>query len=255
MPLTAPRALRERTVTVDGARVRYRTAGAGDPVVLVHGLSGSARWWAPVLPALTACRAIHLVELPGFGRFPPGGSRFALTRASSWLGAWLDAAGLERPAVVGHSMGAAIALRLAASRGARLERLVLVAPAGVPVGRSLLGYALPLAAVLGRSRPRFLTVLAADALRAGPRTLVRATREVLGDDVRGELGRIAVPTLVVVGERDTLTPLAAAQTVRAGVPSSRLVVLPGAGHVPMFDRPDAFADALLAFLDGRPVGE
>lgn len=253
--MTARPNLVERTVTVDGVPVRHRTVGAGRPVVLVHGLSGSARWWAPVVPALAERCAVHVLELPGFGRFRRGGPRFALARASSWLGAWIDAASLDRPAIVAHSMGAAIALRLAAARGERLERLVVVAPAGVPVGRSLLGYGLPLAAALRRSRPRFLAVLAADALRAGPRTLARATREVVGEDVREELGRIAAPTLVVVGERDTLTPLGAAMIVRADVPSSRLLVLEGAGHVPMFDRPDAFTDAVLAFLDGRSVGE
>ncbi len=252
--VNAAHELVEREIAVEGVPVRYRTGGTGPPVVLVHGLSGSARWWRPVLPALTSRHAVHLVDLPGFGRFRAGGPRFALARACSWLDAWIEAAGLERPTLVGHSMGAAIALRLAGERGERVGRLVLVAPAGLPTGRSLLGHALPLAAALRRSRPRFLALLARDALRAGPRTLAGATRDVLAEDVREELGAVAVPTLVVVGERDTLTPRAAVELVRAGVASSRLVVLAGAGHVPMFDRPEELAEAVLTFLDGRAVG-
>ena len=151
--------LAEREVAVAGARVRYRTAGAGDPVVLVHGLAGSTRWWTPVLPALAARRAVYLVDLPGFGAMR-GGLRGGLAGAAAWLGAWMDAVGLERPALVGHSMGAAIALRVAAGRAEQLDRLVLVTPAGLPTGRSLFGYAVPLATALRHSTPRFLAVLA-----------------------------------------------------------------------------------------------
>ena len=247
-----PLSLAEREVAVAGARVRYRTAGAGDPVVLVHGLAGSTRWWTPVLPALAARRAVYLVDLPGFGAMR-GGRRGGLAGAAAWLGDWLDAVGVERPALVGHSMGAAIALRVAAGRADRLDRLVLVTPAGLPTGRSLFGYAVPLATALRHSTPRFLAVLATDAVRAGPLSLLHATRDVLADDVRGELRAITVPTLVLVGERDTLIPPAVGDMVRRELPAARLVVLESAGHVPMFDRPDAFNDVVLDFLAGEPA--
>ena len=241
-------ALSERSVDVAGVRVRHRVAGEGDPLVLVHGLSGSTRWWTPVLPALAARRAVHRVDLPGFGALR-GGRRFVLSEASAWLAAWMDAAGLERPALVGHSMGGAIALRLAAAHPDRLERLAVIAPAGIATGRSLLGYAVPLAVTLRGARPRFLAVLATDALRAGPRTLARAAHEIRSEDVRTELARVSVPTLVLVGERDTLVPPAVAELVRESLPAARVIVLEGAGHVPMFDRPDAVAAALLEFID------
>ncbi len=246
--MTTAAAVVEWEVDVQGVPVRYRTAGDGDPVVLVHGLSGSTRWWTPVLPALAARSAVHLVDLPGFGSMRRGGRSPGLAHAATWLAAWMDALGLERPALVGHSMGSAIVLRVAAARPERLDRLALVAPAGLPVGRSLAGYAVPLLTALRRSTPRFLPVLVADALRAGPSTLLGATLDVVEDDVRGELGRIRVPTLVLMGERDTLVPPAVGELVRRELPSARLVVLERAGHVPMYDRPDAFSEALLAFL-------
>ena len=250
--MTAMRGVVERDVDVDGVRVRYRTAGAGEPLVLVHGLSGSTRWWTPALPALAARRTAYLVDLPGFGALR-GSRRGGLAAAAAWLGDWMDAVGLERPALVGHSMGAAIALRVAARRPERLDRLALVAPAGLPTGRSLLGYAVPLATTLRHCTPRFVTILATDALRAGPWTLLRATRDVLADDVRGELAAVTVPTLVLVGERDTLIPPAVGDLLRRELPSARLVRLESAGHVPMFDQPDAFGEALLRFLAEEPV--
>lgn len=238
--------LAERVVDLDGVRVRYRVTGAGEPVVLVHGLSGSTRWWTPVLPALAEERAVYLVDLPGFGTMR--GRRFVLADASSWLARWLEGVGLGRASVVGHSLGAAVALRLAAVHGERIERLVLVAPAGLAIGRSLAGNAASLLVALRRASPRFLSVLATDALRAGPRTLLRATREILGEDVRDALAEVSAPALVIAGETDTLVPLAAAELVASTIPGARLVVLEGAGHVPMFDRPDAFAGVVTEFL-------
>src|SRR6516165_827491 len=82
---------------IDGMPVRYRLAGSGDPLLLVHGLSGSWRWWTPLVDLLGRHHRLHLVELPRLGRIPAG-------EVSSWLGRWLDAAGLDRVDVVGHSL-------------------------------------------------------------------------------------------------------------------------------------------------------
>ena len=240
-------ALTEREIRVGGRPVRHRATGEGPPLVLVHGLGGSTRWWEPVLPALAERHAVHLVDLPGFGAMARRGRRIALAETGAWLLAWLDAAGIARPALAGHSMGAAIAVRAAAEAPDRIDRLVLVAPAGL-LARSLLGYGLPLATALRRAPPRLVSILVRDAVRAGPLTLLRSTLEVVADDARADLRRVTVPTLVVAGERDPIVPAAVCDVVREELPAARLVVLPRAGHVPMFDRPDAFAETLLEFL-------
>jgi pimeloyl-ACP methyl ester carboxylesterase len=97
-------------------------------------------------------------------------------------------------------------------------------------------------------------VLLRDALRAGPATLWRAARDLLAEDVSEDLRRIAAPTLLVWGERDTLVPPATGDLLRKVIEDSRLLVVEGAGHVPMFDRPEEFDAALLAFLAGEPIG-
>ena len=230
-----------------GARVRYRVAGAGPPLVCVHGLAGSSRWWGPVAGRLATTHEVHLVDLPGHGGLGRRARRIPLSAAADWLLAWAEAAGLERFDLAGHSMGAAIAVRVAAEQPERVRRLALVAPAGLHL-RPLAGHGLPLAFTLRRSGPRLLWLLGRDAARAGPRTLVRATLEVAADDVRAELRRVAAPTLVLCGERDALVPPAVGEVVREALPDAELVVLTGAAHVPMLERPDACAQALLAFL-------
>lgn len=246
----------EREVRVEGYPVRYRVAGEGDPLVLVHGLSGSTRWWSRNVPALAERYRVHLVNLPGFGTIRPFRRRFVLAEAASWLLAWIEAVGLESGVhLVGHSMGGYLSLRLAARRPEVVRKLVLVDPAGVPSGRGMLGHFVPLLLAARYATPTFLPVLARDAFYAGPVTLLRASRDLLAEDVRGDLRRVEAPALLIWGKNDTLIPPSAGELMRAGIPDSRLLVIEGAGHNPMFDRPREFDRALLAFLAGETVGE
>jgi pimeloyl-ACP methyl ester carboxylesterase len=102
---------------------------------------------------------------------------------------------------------------------------------------------------------RFVSVLAYDALRAGPWTTWRRTRELLAATDRAHLSKIAAPTLLLWGEHDPLVPPAIGRVLREEIPDARLLVLPGAGHVPMYERPAALNDAVLRFLGGEAVGE
>ena len=240
-------------VEVGGRPARYRAAGSGAPVVLVHGLSGSWRWWESTATALAHDHRVLLPDLPGHGvrpewRAPP------LAGAPEWLSAWLAAVGLERVSLAGHSLGGFVCARLASRHPQAVERLVLVAPAGIPE-RSLLGSALPLAAGVLRVSPAFVRTLVADAARAGPLTVLRAARDLLDDDLRDELPLIPVPTLLVWGGHDPIVPVRHARTFRSLLPDARLVVLRDAWHVPMVEQPEAFRDAVSAFLAGRePAG-
>jgi pimeloyl-ACP methyl ester carboxylesterase len=101
-------------------------------------------------------------------------------------------------------------------------------------------------------RPAFLRVVLADSLRAGLHTLYRAGTQLLGDNALGEeLALISAPTLLLWGERDPLVPLSLADEYERAITDAKLVVLAGAGHVAMADRPAEFADALLRFVCER----
>ena len=240
---------------VGGRPVRYEAAGEGEPVVLVHGLSGSTRWWSRNVQAVAERHRIYLVDLPGFGIMHSLRRRFVLAETATWLSEWMEAVGLRRAHLVGHSMGGYLSVRLAASRPELVRRLVLVAPAGVPTERSMLGHLVPLLLAARYATPAFMPVLVRDALRTGPMTLWRAARDLLAEDVRGDLRNIEAPTLLVWGENDPLIPPAVGDLLRREIPDSRLLLLRGAAHVPMYDRPAQFDAALLAFLAGEPVGE
>lgn len=238
-----------RVTRVAGADVHYQVAGQGEPVVLVHGLSGSSHWWIRNLAALASRYTVYLVDLPGFGamaRFP---SRLMLSELATWLLQWMDAVRLERIRLIGHSMGGAIAVQCAAQRPGAITQLVLAAPAAIPAGHlTLWSYMPPLMEELVAMTPSFLPILAYDALRAGPWTLLRTSRALLTHDVRDELRQVTAPTLLVWGRGDSLVPPSLGQVMRQELAHAELRILDGAGHVVMYDRPSAFNRAVLAFF-------
>jgi pimeloyl-ACP methyl ester carboxylesterase len=204
------------------------------PVVLVHGLSGSADWWRPIVPRLEGEREVRVIDLP---------QHLPLEAAAGWLAEQLD----TRVDLVGHSMGGLIAARLAADRPSLVRRLVLIAPAGVSPG-SRARHVVPLLRALRHTSPRLFPLLARDALRAGPWTLWRAAGEVLEADIRAHLADIEAPTLVLWGGRDALLPPSLGEIVRSEIAGARLVVLEHAGHVPMAEASDEVSRALAEFL-------
>ena len=206
-----------RILVVDGVPTEYRVAGEGEPLVLVHGLSGSWRWWRPVLEPLAEHRCVYLLDLPRLRR------RFPAAGLTGWLGRWLDAAALESVDLVGHSLGGLIAAELAAEQPQRAHRLVLVAPAGLACGSTALGRSVPLLRTLYDVRRRLPTIVG-DAVRAGPVSLLRGALFASGQDLSVKLASIHTRTLLVWGEDDRLLPGADRRGV--GANPARLSVRP-----------------------------
>jgi pimeloyl-ACP methyl ester carboxylesterase len=203
--------------------------------VLVHGVAGSSRWWRDLERQLGGLE-LEPLDLP---------RRATLPELEEWVAARLE----PRAALVGHSLGGLVAARVAARRPELVERLALIAPAGLG-DASMLGYALPLARTLAAVRPRLAALLLHDALRASPLGFWSAVRIAVGTDLRDELGRIEAPTLVIWGERDRLLPVAHGYACTALVPGGRLEIVAGAGHAPMVERPEEVSRLLREFLAG-----
>lgn len=242
-----------RWTEVAGFRVHSLHAGpsGGPSVVLLHGLSGSHRWWLKTMPALAQGFRVHVPELVGFGGSRRAARQPGLEEMARVIVAWLDMLGIERPHLVGHSMGGQVSIHLAAAQPERIDRLVLVAAAGIPRRLTLPGvrrFVRELVAPRAWVRPRFASTIALDALRAGPKALLQTTRHILADDVRPLLPLIRNATLLIWGALDPLTPLANGEEMARAIPGARLVVLRAAAHIPMVEWPEAFNRTLLGFL-------
>jgi pimeloyl-ACP methyl ester carboxylesterase len=221
-------------------------AGEGPAVVLIHGLSGSGRWWAHNVPALAQRYRVYNVDVVGFGR--SRGQRLVLREAGNWLVEWMQVTGIRQAHLVGHSMGGYIATEVAVTAPNTVRRLVLVDALVLPMGGRLVSHALDLARAARYMRLSFLPILVSDTLRAGPRTMWQATREVLSADLSSRLDAVQAETMVVWGERDSLLDPKLGRELAERLPRSCFVCVKGAGHNPMWDRPQRFNELLLQFL-------
>lgn len=249
-------------LTVAGRSAAYLEAGRGRPVVLVHGAGGRGAVWTPQLAALGDVARLLALDLPGHGATGGPGHQ-TIGEYADWVLGFLDAAGLARAVVGGHSMGGAIAQTLALAQPDRVAGLLLV-------GTGARLRVLPRILELFREDPPggvgFVRTLSYGSGTA-PAQVVEADRALretppwitLGDylacdgfDVLERLGVVRVPTLVVVGREDRLTPPRYAAYLAATIPGARLVEVDGAGHFPQLEQPAAVNAALRAYLLSLP---
>lgn len=228
-----------------------RAGDRGTPVVLVHGLSGSSRWWSRNIPALAKEHRVAAVDLTGFGRTRRFGTPTPLPPSFDSLVEtlirWLEQTFHEPVHLVGHSMGGQIAIRLTDRRPDLVRSLVLVSSSGIPLNFSL-GTRLRNLMVPAAGLVSFSPLLLWDFLRAGPTSVAVASAHLLADDARPAMQRVRVPTLILWGEHDPLLPLSHAQQIKDAIPGSRLIILPDAGHVAMWDAADEFNRVVRDFL-------
>ena len=253
-----PEAPRTHITSLPPHEIHAVEYGSGaETLVLLHGLSGSSRWWSRNAPVLAESYRVMIPVLIGFGQSQAGARLPSPGDTADLIARWLTQLEVESAHLVGHSMGGQIAVHFAVRHAARLRRLVLVDPAGLPRPRtasSAARFAMEIAGLWRWGDPRFLPTIVGDAWAAGPRTLLRAIRHILADDITPLLPLVQAPTLVIWGERDSWVPLADAAEFRAKLPNSRLAVLRGASHNPMVDRPGDFNRLVLHFLQGDEVG-
>ena len=217
--------------------------GSGTPVVLLHGLSGSSRWWSRNVDALSERHLVATADLGRFGRLP-------FAEVIAIVSRWLETFG-EPVHLFGHSMGGLIAIGVAAERPDLVRSLVLVSAIGIPFRLN----PLPHVRVLPKppyGGPGIARVLVPDFIRTGPASVAIAGTRVLLADIRERLRAIRVPTLLVWGAGDPLVPLNYGEAMQQEIPGSRLEVLSRAAHVPMWDAPEEFNRVVLSFIDGVP---
>lgn len=257
--------------------------GRGAPLLLLHGFTGSARSWDPVIAAWAVRFRVLAVDLIGHGRSdaPSDPRRYAMELAVADLTSVLVEVGLARASVVGYSLGGRVALRLAVERPERISRLVLIsASAGIAdaeerAARLARDEALA-ERIEGEGVARFVDGWEREPLFASQRALpaplraaLRATRlahpaQGLANSLRGmgtgrmeplwdRLAEVRAPALVVTGALDERYGEIGARLV-AALPRGRHAVVAGAGHAPHLERPEALRRMVLDFLVSADVG-
>lgn len=268
---------------VHGYRRAYRMAGAGPAILFVHGISDNSATWLELLPALAQHYTVIAPDLLGHGESDKPRADYAAGAYACGMRDLLSVLDVERVTVVGHSLGAGVAMQFAYQFPERCERLVLVASGGVgrgvhPLLRAAAAPGSELVMPLITSAPvqgfvRAMLPLAQRILDVGPdvdyvwdrykalrdpaarEAFLRTLRSVV--DARGQVVTMldrcyltkGMPTLVIWGAKDRIVPAGHAQLAKAAMPTARLEIFEEAGHFPHHSDPGRFLRVLTDFMN------
>lgn len=216
-----------------GATLVVERRGSGHPVyVLVHGIGMGRSVFGDLADILGREAEVIAIDLPGYGEAPEPPRVLTMERTADLLAAYLRAC-VDVPVVlIGHSMGAQIAIEVAVRHPAIVDRLVLVGPSNDPAARSALGQFGRLVRDLAIESPKVIAVGAREYIRAGPH-LRGKFRAMLAHHPEDVLAQVTVPTLVVRGEDDIVAPRTWCRQIVDEIPDARMAEVAGHGHETM----------------------
>jgi len=260
-------------VEVLGTRLFYEVTGDGPALVFVHGLGGTSNVWHAQRVALSKYFRVITLDLPGSGRSDKNERTYSMERWAEQINAFADGLKLDKFVLVGHSMATILAQKYAAKYGARLSALILCGPLTELPPQGKEAFVKRAETVLREGMigvaDHVLTGALTAATREGNAALAGLYREVLlandpacyaaqcqaliNSSARGDQAKIPCPTLILVGDQDTVTPLAMCRSIAAAVPKCEIRIIPNTAHLTMAERPGLFNAALIEFLAKVPL--
>jgi 2-hydroxy-6-oxonona-2,4-dienedioate hydrolase len=265
-----------KDVQIFGQRIHYLEAGSGPTVILLHGLGGDGSNWAATIPALSKSFHVFAPDQIGFGASDKPLANYRVGMLVDFLDSFCKKLAITKATVVGNSLGGWTAMAFTLAHPDKVERMVLVDSAGfsfehlggskptremlevmnvstVEGAKTLLGVIFANKAI---ATDALAETMLADHLRKNDGyTIERFIDSILRseDVVDGKLAKIKIPTLVVWGREDLLTPLAGGKMMSNEIAGSEIVILDRCGHVPHMECAAPFNAALLKFLNaGAP---
>jgi len=244
-------------IIIDSGVVHYEYLGRGCPVIFIHGWVGSWRYWMPAMNELASAYRTYAVDLWGFGDTDKMQSRYTLAEYVQLLRAFMHELGISHsPLIVGHALGALVALHLALAHPDRVERLVLIS---LPLDRNEINEK---ALLNGRSvlrggifrRNSMYEPVWKEMEKTDAQAIVASLASLSGVDVPALLVSLQVPTLLLHGVKDETVTFAPKglpsrlEAASAGMSSVWPILVPHARHFPMLEETSVFNRLLRDFL-------
>lgn len=241
-------------VIIDSGLVHYEAIGRGKPVIFVHGWLGSWRYWMPTMEVVSDRYRTYALDLWGFGDSDKSPSRYDIEAYVNLLNAFMDVLGIIRAPIVGHALGAVVALLLSERQPDKVDRLMAVSlpVMGAAVSRKLsTGSDNVLDRMIGRRQAQAsYPDIAMEADKADINAVTLSARAIGSFDLRANLESREIPTLIVHGEKDSIvTPPQPDWLQSADDDHVRPLLLKDSLHFPMIEEANKFQRLLKDFLE------
>jgi len=252
--------MKTKKIDVNGISLAYTRGGVGKPLMLVHGFPFDHRAWDSVVSLLEGEYDLLLPDLRGFGESTTVDTQYHIADMADDLAALLDYLGIEKIAIAGHSMGGYVALAFATKHPQRVDGLALISSQAAAdtserkEGRYKTAQDVDekgVEVVAEAMTPKLTERADAQAvvkdliLRQGKAGVIGALKAMAErEDSMPTLSSFTFPVVLAHGDADALIPIEKSQEIKEALPSAQLVVLEGAGHMPMLEFPNETAEAL-----------
>jgi len=279
-------ALYSQTISVNGIKIHFVEAGEGLPLLFLHGLGGSWKDWAANLPSFASSYLAMAIDFPGFGDSDKPEADYSIEWLTGIVEKFLEERKLNRVNIVGHSMGALVALNLAAQVCSPVQKLIVADAVGIGDKAEFLSYVLTKKvmgpdsrweSIEGVVRDEFKSIIENFIKGRKPKTskeffqsvpkspftgkpllpmtpAVQMSASIIDFDIRPKLASIHQPTLILWGEKDPIAPPQDAVYLRSMLPRATLVILDNCGHSPMQEKPSRFDREVWRFLQAGESG-
>jgi pimeloyl-ACP methyl ester carboxylesterase len=272
--------LYSQTLLIDGIKIHFVEAGEGRPLLFLHGLGGSWEDWAANLQSFAPSYRAMAIDFPGFGDSDKPQVDYCIEWLTGMVEKFLEERKLDRVSIVGHSMGALVALNAAVKVNSRVQKLIVADVVGMEDKAEFLSYALtkkimgpdsrwePIEGVM---RDQFKVMIemfikvqrpktSKEFFQSAPKSpvtgnpllpmtpAVQMCASILDFDIRPKLAFIPQPTLILWGEKDPVAPPRGAVYLKGKLPHATLTILEGCGHSPMQEQPARFDREVWKFL-------
>ena len=256
--------LREKKVLIKGVKSNFKVKGEGKPLLILHGWgTGSSNSWKKIQKIMAKQEyKIIVPDFPGFGRSENPPYPWNVTNYVEWLIDFIDYLKLDKFSLLGHSFGARIAVKYAANHPEKLDKLILVGPAGIKVKPCFKVWLINTIAETKNSSKQlkpfkkvarkilYFFLRNRDYVKAKG-VMREVMKRIIGEDLTPYFSKVATKTLIVWGAEDKMVPVEYSRIFKKNIRNSKLEILPKLGHSPQFDNPKKFLKTIIPFLKSR----
>ena len=255
--------MNEKTLDIQGLLVRYRIAGEGPALLILHGWGRGADSWQEVQESLSQQGYQVIVpDLPGFGQTPAPDSVWGVKEYGEFVSQFASKLGISVFSLIGHSFGGQIAVALSATHAEKLEKLILVAPAAIRKEPGTREHVIKYIAKIGNimlsliptnklryiARKLFATVIGRSDYLESNGMMRKVMQKVIREDLTEVFSNITTTTLLVWGEQDRPVPVEDAYVMQKSITNASLEVLPEVGHRVHRQVPEQLVQMIASFL-------